>query len=1187
MSDFVHLHCHTEYSLLDGAIRLKDLTARAKDFGMPATAITDHGNMYGATYFYKACKGMGIKPIIGCEVYVSADHTDTTSELARVRHHLILLASNNEGYHNLVKLVSKGWMEGLYYKPRVDKPLLRQYSAGLIALSACVAGEIPRTLLGRNKLIQGGGTMDEAIRLAREFADIYPDRFYLEVQSNDLPDQMEVNTRLYELAEHTGLPLVATNDCHYLDKSDVEAHDILLCIQTQAKVTDEKRMRFDARDLYYKSAEEMEAAFREVPEAIANTMRIAEACNVEMKFGDHYFPVYDLPEGMTLEDEFCKLSRDGLKRRLEAHPNRDRLDIPVYEERLEWELKVICEMGFPGYFLIVQDFINWAKNNGIPVGPGRGSAAGSLVAWALRITNLDPLPYNLLFERFLNNERVSLPDIDVDFCEDRRGEVIAYVADKYGHDSVAQITTFGTMKAKAVLRDVGRAMDMTFKDVDRIAKLVPDDLKMTLRKALDAEPELAALYKDDPQVRKLIDISMRLEGLSRHASTHAAGVVVSDKPMVEYLPMYKGKKGELVTQYDGKMVEEVGLVKFDFLGLRTMTLIVNAVKAIAAQGKTPPDLDTLGLDDPAAYEVYARGDTDGVFQVESSGMRQYLRMLKPSCFEDIIAMLALYRPGPLGSGMVDEFIKRKHGEVEVTYPVPELENCLKDTYGVIVYQEQVMQIAQIVAGYTLGGADLLRRAMGKKNPEAMAKERSRFVDGAKARHVPEKKANEIFDLMEKFAEYGFNKSHSAAYALVSYHTAYLKAHYPVEFMSALLSSEIGNQDKILKYIAACKDMDIEVRKPDVQVSLRAFTAHEGAVIYGLGGVKNVGDEAIKEIVQARADGPYTSFLDLCTRVSLRKVTKRVLESLIKSGACDSFGCTRASLFAALDTVVAKAQKKQKDKESNQISMLALMPVTDEAPRPGLGFSCEEENVPEWEEEEKLRYEKEALGFFLTSHPLQQYRHELQRLELQVLEDARDMPAKSQIKCAVLVTTYREIITRKGSRMAFVGVEDLTASGEVTFFSDELLAARELLQSDQPLLLTATIDRRDGGSYNGNGNGNGPEMQEEQEDEDEAPREIKLRAVSVQTLADACHASDAPYYFEAEETALTPSALEELKAILERHRGQAEVHIGFCLDEVHCVMRFGPRWMVRPSPAFHKELQSWHEGARMQPAAEAM
>ena len=1181
MSDFVHLHCHSEYSLLDGAIRLKDLVTRAKDFGMPAAAITDHGNMYGATYFYSACKDMGIKPIIGCEVYVSGDHRDTTSELARVRHHLILLASNEAGYHNLVKLVSRGWLDGLYYKPRVDKGLLRQYSEGIIALSACIAGEVPRTLLGKNRLIQGGGNMDAAVRIAQEYADMYPGRFYLEVQSNTLPEQAAVNKGLFELAEHTGLPLVATNDCHYLEKTDVEAHDVLLCIQTQAKVNDEKRLRFDARDLYYKSAEEMEKAFSDMPEAVTNTVRIAEACHVELKFDQHFFPVYALPESVTPEQEFYRLAREGLARRLEQHPERDTLDEAQYKDRLEEELRIICDMGFPGYFLIVQDFINWAKNHRIPVGPGRGSAAGSLVAWALRITNIDPLPYNLLFERFLNSERVSLPDIDVDFCEDRRSEVISYMAEKYGQDSVAQITTFGTMKAKAVVRDVGRALDIPLKETDRIAKLVPEDLKMTLRKALDAEPELAGLYRDDPQVRKLIDISMRLEGLSRHASTHAAGLVVSDKPMVEYLPMYKGKKGELVTQYDGKMVEKVGLVKFDFLGLRTMTLLHNALAAIAEQGKTPPDLDTLPLDDAGAYEIYSRGDTDGVFQVESSGMRQYLRMLKPSCFEDIIAMLALYRPGPLGSGMVDEFIKRKHGEVAVDCLLPQLETCLKDTYGVIVYQEQVMRIAQIVGGYTLGGADLLRQAMGKKSPEAMAKERSRFVQGAEANRIPSKKANEIFDLMEKFAEYGFNKSHSAAYTLVSYHTAYLKAHFKVEFMAALLTSEIGNQDKILKYIAACKDMDIEVRQPDVQLSKRAFTVRDSAVVFGLGGVKNVGEEAIREIVRAREeDGPYASFLDLCVRVNLRKVTKRVLESLIKSGACDCFGCSRAALFAVLDTVVAKAQKKLKDKQSNQVSMLAMMPVREEPNQAGIGFSCEEERIPEWDEDQKLRFEKEALGFFLTSHPLQQYRHEMLRLGLVPLEESRDMPARSTIRTAVLVTDMREITNRKGNRMAFVAVEDLTASGEVTFFTDELLLARNLLQSEQPLVLTATVDRRDGGSFSPNGNAPQPyaisEVPEVAE-ETEAPREIRLRAVSVEALADVCHDSDAPYGLDVESVALNPAALEELKAILARHRGKAEVHMTFCLRGTRCVMRLGPRWTVSPTPAFHQEVHRWHQG----------
>ena len=1138
---------------------------------MPAAAITDHGNLYGAAYFYTTCKSYGIKPIIGCEVYVANDHLDKESEFSRVRHHLILLAKDNDGYHNLVRLVSRGFLDGFHYKPRVDKKLLRQYSEGIIALSACIAGEIPRTLLGSNKLISGGGTFDDAIRLTQEYKDIYDGRFYLEVQANSLPDQAKLNDRLLELSKHTGVPVVATNDCHYLNADDVEAHDVLLCIQTQAKVNDPKRMRFEARDLYYKSTEEMEQAFSHVPEAISNTVRIAEECHVEMDFTHHYFPVYELPEGMTLSTEFQRLAREGLKRRLEMHPDRDKIDQKLYWDRLEMELKVICEMGFPGYFLIVQDFINWAKSNDIPVGPGRGSAAGSIVAWALRITNLDPLPYHLIFERFLNIERVSLPDIDVDFCEDKRTRVIQYVSQKYGVDSVSQITTFGKMKAKAVVRDVGRALDLSFKETDRIAKLIPDDLKMTIKKALEAEPELATLYKEDQTIRKLIDISMRLEGLSRHASTHAAGVVVSDKPMQEYLPIYRGKKGELVTQFDMKMVEKVGLVKFDFLGLRTMTLIDNTLKAIEEQGKKAPNLDILPLTDPETYDVFAKGDTDGVFQVESSGMRQYLRMLKPNCFEDIIAMLALYRPGPLGSGMVDEFIKRKHGDVEVTYPVPSLEGCLKDTYGVIVYQEQVMQIAQIVAGYTLGGADLLRRAMGKKNAEAMAKERTLFVEGAVKKGTSKEKATEIFDLMEKFAEYGFNKSHSAAYALISYHTAYLKTHHKVEFMAALLTSEIGNQDKILKYIAACKDINIEVRQPTVQLSRREFIVRDEAVVYGLGGIKNVGDEAIREIVAARdKGGAFKSFLDLCLRVNLRKVTKRVLESLIKGGALDEFGCSRASLFAAIDPVVAKAQKKLKEKQSNQISLLTLAPKPSEEESAGIGFSCEEERIPEWDEDQKLRFEKESLGFFLTSHPLQPYRHELPRLGLQTLEDCRELGDKAAVKCAVLVTSIREILNKRGNRMAFVAVEDLTASGEVTFFTEELNAGRELLHSEQPLLLTATIDNREGSSFS-------PDTDEETDDEPPV-REIKLRGVSVQALADVCSSSDAPVSWDLEATRLTAEGIAELKAILERHKGNTEVHLSFNLEGTFCKVRLGPQWMVTPGPAFQQDMHRWSSSA---------
>ena len=1161
MSEFVHLHCHTEYSLLDGAIRIKELCARAKDFGMPATAITDHGNMYGVAEFYRSCKDFGLKPLIGCEVYVCHDHRDKESDMARRRHHLVLLAQNMAGYRNLLKLVTQGCLEGFHYRPRVDKELLRKHSEGIIALSACIAGEIPRALLRKG--------MEEAVRLAGEYSAIYPDRFYLELQSNGLEEQELINAKLMDLAQQTGLPLVATNDCHYLNADDVEAHDILLCIQTQAKVDDADRMRFETKELYFKSIEEMERAFAHAPEALANTMRIADQCALDIPLGKHVFPVYDLPEGVTPEDEFRRLAWEGLEKRLERHPELASVDRELYRARLEWELQVISEKQFANYFLIVQDFINWAKNNGIPVGPGRGSAAGSLVAWALRITNLDPIPYKLLFERFLNNERVSLPDIDVDFCERRRPEVMRYVAGKYGEDAVAQITTFGTMKAKAVVRDVGRALGFPFAETDKIAKLVPKDLKMTLSKALEMEPELAKQYESDPKVRRLLDIAKRLEGLARNPSTHAAGVVIADRAMEEYLPLYRGKGGEIVTQFDMHMVEKVGLIKFDILALSTMTLIQDTLDAITRQGKEAPNLDFLPLTDPATYDLYAKADTDGVFQMESAGMRKYLRMLKPNCFEDLIAMLALYRPGPLnaqlteGVNMVEEFIKRKHGEWRVTYPLPVLEDCLRDTYGVIVYQEQVMQISQIVAKYTLGQADLLRHAMGKKDAKAMEQQRIRFMDGSRANGISEEKAHEIFGLMEKFAEYGFNRSHSAAYALISYHTAYLKTHFKVEFMAALLTSEMGNQDKLLMYVAACKDMGIQVTQPSVNRSRREFTAHGGQMSFGLGGIKNVGNEAINEIVKAREEGgEFASLLDLAVRVNLRKVTRRVLEALIKGGACDCFGISRAALLSGLDLVLARAQKRAKEKASKQVFLLTTS-VPQEAPLAGLGFVCEEGNIPEMEETDLLKLEKEALGFFLTSHPLQPYRRDMVRLGQTPLEEARDLPSGSEIRCAVLVTELKEVRTKaKGERMAFVKVEDLSARAEIVFLPDNYQEeACNLLKSEQPFEITARLDSRGGAS-------------DAEEDEEEAPREIKLLGQSVRLLSEVCAAGDRRLNIEIPPTHLDAEHMRSLARVLANHPGPVEVQADVRVDAYLCTLLFSPRYRVQPRQALIKELQTW-------------
>ncbi|MFW5837592.1 MAG: DNA polymerase III subunit alpha, partial [Desulfovibrionaceae bacterium] len=1151
------LHCHTEYSLLDGAIRIKDLCSRAKDYGLPAVAITDHGNMYGAVTFYMAAKDVGLKPIIGCEAYVAPKGMDDRSarSASEAGHHLVLLAKDIHGYRNLIKLVSSGYLQGFHYKPRVDKELLRRHSEGLIALSACLGGGVSQALLKQG--------LEAGVEEAREYADIFPGSFYLELQENGLPEQARVNEMMLDVARKTELPLAATNDCHYLDQEDYEAHDILLCIQTASCVDQKKRMRMDTQELYFKPPELMERQFSYAPQAVENTFAIAERCNLEIELGKNHFPVYELPEGVSIDDEFRRLSEEGLRKRLEIM-DLDEEREQAYWDRLGYEMGVIQEMGFPAYFLIVQDFINWAKNQGIPVGPGRGSAAGSLVAYALRITNLDPLPYNLLFERFLNVERVSMPDIDVDFCERRRVEVIRYVSEKYGEDSVAQITTFGTMKAKAVVRDVGRALGMSFAETDKIAKLIPEDLKMTIDKALEQEPELENLAFANATVAKLLDISKRLEGLCRHASTHAAGVVISDKPMTEYLPLYRGKKGEVVTQYDMKKVEKVGLIKFDFLGLRTMTVIQDCLRLIGEQGKPVPDLDAIGLDDPKAYEVFAAGDTDGIFQVESSGMRKYLRMLKPGCFEDVIAMLALYRPGPLESGMVEDFIQRKQGLKEVSYPHPLLEDTLKATYGVIVYQEQVMRIAQVMANYSLGEGDLLRRAMGKKVAAEMAAQRQRFLEGARENDIPESKANEVFDLMELFAKYGFNKSHSAAYALISYYTAFLKAHYPVEFMAALISSELSNQDKVFKYLNACREMGVELELPNVNLSQRDFSIRGGKIIFGLGGVKNVGDEAIREIIREReANGDYRDLVDFCSRVNLRKVTKRVIEYLIKSGSMDCLAMTRAGLFAGLDKAVSFGQKRAREKASGQLSMLDMLGGDGAGMPAGVDLMREERELEEWPDDEKLKLEKEALGFFLSSHPLLAYRREIGRMQLTPLDECKEYNKGAQVKVGVIVTGVKEHMTKRGEKMAFCQVEDLSGPGEMTMFADVYQAAKPHIAEDAPLLVEAKVDAR------------------EQNNGEEGPRQTKLLAEEVSLLADARENADAPVLLELDLAAGDglQELLSELKGILARHPGRAPVSLQVALPGCLCTLRLADSYKILTGPEFWKELDAWQALAR--------
>uniref|UniRef100_A0A831XMD2 DNA polymerase III subunit alpha n=1 Tax=Geobacter metallireducens TaxID=28232 RepID=A0A831XMD2_GEOME len=1108
---FVHLHLHTQYSLLDGAIRLGDLVKKAKDTGMPAVAITDHGAMFGAMEFYLKCKDKDVKPIIGAEVYIAPGSRfvkEAKGGEAGAGYHLLLLCENMTGYRNLSKLVSIGFKEGFYYKPRIDKEVLAENAEGLICLSACLKGEVAY-LCERDRI-------GEAADVARWYADLFPDRYYIELQENTLPEQDKANRGLLEVAREVGLPLVATNDCHYLNREDARAHEVLLCIQTGKTMNDPSRMRFSADEFYVKTPEEMAAAFHYAPDAIANTLRIAERCDLSFDFKTYHFPQFDPPENQSLDQMLEEEARKGLESRLKAIRAKNPAMTPeqeqVYWDRLRIELDCIKQMGFPGYFLIVADFINWGKNQGIPVGPGRGSAAGSLVAYAIRITDLDPIPYNLLFERFLNPERISMPDIDVDFCQDRREEVIQYVTEKYGRDKVCQIITFGTMSARAVIRDVGRALDMTYGEVDRIAKLVPEVLGTKLKDAIAQEPRLKEAAEADPRVKELLEIGLCLEGLARHASTHAAGVVVAPKVLEEFCPVYKDQKtGSLTTQYSMKYVEKIGLVKFDFLGLKNLTVIHNAVKIIRA-GKDPDfDIAALRDDDQASYELISAGNTTGVFQLESSGMKEMLVKLKPSCFEDVIAACALYRPGPLGSGMVDDFIDRKHGRKKVVYDLPQLEPILKDTYGVIVYQEQVMQIARTLAGYSLGGADLLRRAMGKKDPAEMAKQRDIFLEGAKNNGIDLQKAGAIFDLMAKFAEYGFNKSHSAAYALVAYQTAYLKAHYPVEFMAALLTEDMSNTDKVVKNISDCREMGIEVLPPDINASHLSFRVLGNSIRFGLGAVKNVGEGAIEAIIEARKEGDFKDLFDFCERVDQRKVNKRVVESLVKCGAFDSTGARRSQLMAVLEDAMAIGQKIQQERESAQVSLFGAEEIVRTNGN-GKG-KVQLPDIPEWDDKLKLGLEKEALGFFITGHPLGRYEKDMKRFATVDTATIEERADKSEVKLCGIVTSLKELITKKGDRMAFATVEDLVGSVEVVVFPEAFAAASEYLKSDDPLLITGAIDKGE--------------------------KSTKIMAGEVVLLRDVSSRETKRVIFNLVGDGLDRSRLETLKGIMRRHPGSCK------------------------------------------------
>src|SRR4051812_48321466 len=922
MSEFVHLHLHTDYSLLDGACDVEKLVARAKALNMPAVAVTDHGNIFGAFHFTEAAKKAGIKPIIGCELYVCKKDDHRGPPEGDTYNHLCVLAETDEGYRNLAKITSEASMHGFYYKPRISKKFLAEHSKGLIALSGCLKGEVAEELME--------GRYEPARKAAGTFREIFgKENFFLEIQDQGLEMEHRIRADLFRLEQETGIPMLATNDSHYLCEDDAHSHDVLVCVQTGKTVNDTNRLKFHGNQFFVKSAEEMGQVFKDAPQVLSRTMAIAERCNAKLEKVSNPFPQFDIPKGFTIDSYFEHICREGFARRLEtirALETQGRLKKPLteYEQRLSREIAMIQQMKFPGYFLIVWDFIRYAREHSIPVGPGRGSAAGSLVSYAMEITDIDPLQNELLFERFLNPERVSMPDIDVDFCMNRRGEVIDYVTRKYGREQVAQIITFGTMAAKAAIKDVGRAMDIPYGDVDRIAKMVPSTLNISIGQALTDSPPLRQAYDSEPQVRNLIDIAQKLEGLVRNSGVHAAGVVISPQPLTDLVPLHKTKNDEIVTAFDMKAVEKIGLLKMDFLGLTTLTILDDALKLIAQRG-TNLDLNTIALDDHITYEkVFHKGLTSGVFQFESSGMRDVLRRYKPTVVEDLTALNALYRPGPIQGGMIDDFIDRKWGRKKIEYELPELEIVLKETLGVIVYQEQVMQIANRLAGYSLGEADLLRRAMGKKKPEEMAKQRERFVSGAVGRKFPPRKIEKIFDLMEQFAGYGFNKSHSAAYALLAYQTAYLKTHYPVEFMAALLTSVTGNTDDVVKYINECREMGISVEPPDINVSDANFTPHENAIRFGLAAVKNVGHNAIESIVTARKklNAPFASIYEFCEKVDLRLLNKRVLESLIKSGAMDSLG-RRAQLMAVLDKSMERAQKAQRDVESGRHGLFGV------------------------------------------------------------------------------------------------------------------------------------------------------------------------------------------------------------------------------------------------------------------------
>lgn len=1147
-ADFVHLHVHSEYSLLDGAARLEKLVDRAKALKFPALALTDHGNLFGAVDFYTACSKAGVKPILGSELYVApGSRFERSSQDGGYEgaSHCTVLARTAAGYANLMKLVSKAYLEGYYYKPRVDRELLAQHSDGLLVLSGCLNSEVSRML--------SAGDAAKAQQTAGWYQEVFgKDYYFMEVQSHGLEQQVAVTEGTIKIARAIGAPLCGTNDSHYLEAEHSRAHEALLCIQTGTTMSDPNRWKFSSNEFYVKSADEMRAVFKDLPEAYRNTLAVAERCNVDLQFGQFHLPNYQVPEGYTLDSYLEHLAFEGLARRYGGSPG------DAIVERLRYELGVVSKMGFSGYFLVVWDFISHARRQGIAVGPGRGSSAGSLVAYCLGITNVDPIRYGLIFERFLNPERISMPDMDIDFADDRRDEVIRYVVDRYGADRVAHIITFGTMGAKAVIRDVARVLGFSYGEADRIAKLVPGfPLNISLDEALEKAPPLAEQVKRDPRVGEMWGVARALEGCTRHASVHASAVVISDEPLMERVPLYKDpKRPELITGYAMGPIEKLGLLKMDFLGLKTLTVITDALRLIQESRGVALDADALPLDDGKTYQLLTDARTFGVFQLESAGMRDALKRLKPQRIEDIIAMVALYRPGPMD--LIEDFVNRKHGRAAIAYEHPLMESHLQETYGIMVYQEQVMKLAADLAGFSLGEADTLRKAMGKKDRELMAQQREKFVSGCKANKIDVKKAERIWDLIEKFAGYGFNKSHAACYGVVAYQTAYLKANYPTEFMAALLTSEMEKTDKIVQYVEETRAMGLRVEPPDVNVSRAQFTVAGDAIHFGLAAIKNVGATAIDSIVKVReAAGAFTSLDDFCARVDLRLVNRRVIECLIKAGAFDSLRNTRAGLLASLDQAMEGGQRRQRDREEGQVSLFDALGGGD-APKAAVVSPAA--RVPEWPQEEMLAFEREVLGFYLSGHPLEQYREVVRRIGALNAADLAARSTGSRVLLLGQVSAFTESATKSGNRMAFATLELVDGSVPLTIFPEPYRSCASALRHKGPVIVKGRADDSDkgrvvlaeeikpleeavgngaltgGGHANGNGNGHG----------------------SAQDVAHACRIR-----VSAAAESL-PALLASVKAACYEHEGRTPLFLHVLLPEQEVVLRV-KELGVEPAP----------------------